>query len=74
MTVKDQLKALEMTEYQHLLQTVHAFGFNYDLKAKVEVLFTDIESVLKIDYVLSCLLKFRGECSSAAPCLATLEL
>lgn len=51
LTFKDQLKALEMIEYQHLLQIVHAFVFNYDLKAGIEVLFTDIERVLKIDYV-----------------------
>lgn len=63
-----------MIEYQHLLQIVHAFGFNYDLKAKIEVLFTDVESVLKIDYVLSCLFKFRGECGSVTPCLASCTL
>ncbi|KAJ4944112.1 hypothetical protein JOQ06_012657 [Pogonophryne albipinna] len=45
----DQEKAFDRVEHQYLWQTLEAFGFSSGLIAKIQVLYRDIESVLKIN-------------------------
>ena len=45
----DQEKAFDRVEHQYLWQTLEAFGFSSGLIAKIQVLYSDIESVLKIN-------------------------
>lgn len=49
----DQEKAFDRVEHQYLWQTLNAFGFNSGLIAKIQVMYSDIESVLKINGGLS---------------------
>lgn len=49
----DQEKAFDRVEHQYLWQTLNAFGFNSGLIAKIQVLYSDTESVLKINGGLS---------------------
>ncbi|KAI3375657.1 hypothetical protein L3Q82_003721 [Scortum barcoo] len=50
---KDQEKAFDRVEHQYLWQTLAAFGFSSGFIAKIQVLYCDIESVLKINGGLS---------------------
>ena len=54
-----QEKAFVQVEHQYLLQMLNAFGFNSGLIAKIQVLYSDIESVLKINGGLSAPFKIR---------------
>ena len=49
----DQEKAFDRVEHQYLWQTLAAFGFNPGFIAKIQVLYSDIASVLKINGGLS---------------------
>ncbi|XP_023284603.1 receptor-type tyrosine-protein phosphatase F-like [Seriola lalandi dorsalis] len=49
----DQEKAFDRVEHQYLWRTLQAFGFSSGLIAKIQVLYNDIESVLKINGGLS---------------------
>lgn len=74
MSPKEQLKPFETTEHQRFSQMAHVFGLNYDLNAKIEVLFTGTEGALKSDCVISCLLKFRAVSESCFMSGKTLKL
>ncbi|KAJ4925991.1 hypothetical protein JOQ06_008176 [Pogonophryne albipinna] len=45
----DQEKAFDQVEHQYLWQTLEAFVFSSGLIAKIQVLYRDLESVLKIN-------------------------
>ncbi len=49
----DQEKAFDQVEHQYLWHMLQAFGFSSGLIAKIQVLYSDIESVLKINGGLS---------------------
>lgn len=49
----DQEKAFDRVEHQYLWQTLQAFGFSSGFIAQIQVLYSDIESVLKINGGLS---------------------
>ncbi|XP_044227204.1 uncharacterized protein LOC122995885 [Thunnus albacares] len=49
----DQEKAFDRVEHQYLWQTLAAFGFNPGFIAKIQVLYSDIASVVKINGGLS---------------------
>lgn len=55
----DQEKAFDRVEHSYLWQTLAAFGFSSGLIAKIQALYGDIESVLKINGGLSA--PFRVE-------------
>ncbi len=53
LTSIDQEKAFDRVEHQYLWQTLKAFGFSSGLIAKIQVLCSDTESLLKINGGLS---------------------
>ena len=49
----DQEKAFDRVEHRYLWQMLQVFGFSPGLKAMIQTLYSDIESVLKINGGLS---------------------
>ncbi|KAJ3582865.1 hypothetical protein NHX12_000161 [Muraenolepis orangiensis] len=55
----DQEKAFDRVEHQYLWKTLEAFGFSPGLIAKIKALYSNIESVLKINGGLSAPFKIQ---------------
>lgn len=55
----DQEKAFDRVEHQYLWQTLEVFGFNPSFIAMIQVLYRDIESLLKINGGLSAPFKVQ---------------
>ncbi len=45
----DQEKAFDRVEHEYLWKTLHAFGFSSDFIRYIQVLYNDIESVLRVN-------------------------
>ncbi len=57
----DQEKAFDRVEHTYLCNTLTAFGFNYDFVSMLNVLYNEVESVLKMNGDLCAPFKvFRG--------------
>lgn len=51
----DQEKAFDRVEHQYLWNTLKAFGFSSGFIAMIKTIYSDIESVLKVNSGLSAL-------------------
>lgn len=70
----DQEKAFDRVEHPYLWQTSEAFGFSSGLTAKIQVLYSGFESVLKSNSGLSAPFKVQRGSGRVAPCLACCTL
>ncbi len=57
----DQEKAFDRVEHQYLWQTLDAFGFSSSFINMIRVLYSDIESILKVNGGLSAPFKVQRE-------------